>query len=281
MKVTNVSGAVFTIERGAGATTAAAHSNAAAIKAILAAEDLDQMRQDMSRKGTYTALQAVTDMKAGDRWKLTDSPYSEAYYDGSNWLYFCDGIQMTLPDATGFSWDNQGNASRSLTNGYELVSVTAAGDGPQDISVRYKTAPTAPYTVTACWNPTLNNKGQTVGLIFRDSASGKIMSLAVGHGQGDVNPILFVEYFTSSSAYSSTPATEVPHGVPTIQRIWIRIEDDNTNRKYYASADGITFDEFYSEGRTTQFTADQVGWFIRNYNSGNEFHANLLHWEEA
>ena len=41
---------------------------------------------------------------------------------------------------------------------------------------------------------------------------------------------------------------------------WFRIRDDNTNRYYETSLNGLDWATLSSEARTTFLTADQIGW---------------------
>jgi hypothetical protein len=66
--------------------------------------------------------------------------------------------------------------------------------------------------------------------------------------------------------------------------LWLKIEDDNTNLKFYMSADGVEWIQAGSIGRTA-FTAapDTVFWHGNNVGSGGgaDLLVRLVHWSRA
>ena len=90
--------------------------------------------------------------------------------------------------------------------------------------------------------------------------------------------------FTNSTTFLTTL-----HGVQNLlfvgKYIWFKIEDDNTNIKFYIGFDGVEWIQIASESRTTFFTTtgpDQVCWGINNQGSTDrQMLARLLHWSRA
>ncbi len=66
--------------------------------------------------------------------------------------------------------------------------------------------------------------------------------------------------------------------------IWFKIEDDNTNLKFYVSADGLEFVLWKSMARGSFMTGgpDEVFWGGNNANNGdNEALVRLVHWSRS
>ncbi len=69
-------------------------------------------------------------------------------------------------------------------------------------------------------------------------------------------------------------------GVPE----WLQISDDGTNRIYRISVDGLNWSQYYTEVRTANFTADEVGWFCNPLggNSVNvDVYTTLFSWKQT
>ena len=65
--------------------------------------------------------------------------------------------------------------------------------------------------------------------------------------------------------------------------LWIKYEDDNTNRKISISADGYSWSQIVSLSRTDYLTPTQIGIFIYGYQStpAQNQGATFLHWKEC
>jgi hypothetical protein len=61
---------------------------------------------------------------------------------------------------------------------------------------------------------------------------------------------------------------------------WLQISDDGSDRFYRISSNGVTWLQVYTEGRTTYFTADQVGFGINRRTAGTPI-LTLLSWDET
>ena len=61
----------------------------------------------------------------------------------------------------------------------------------------------------------------------------------------------------------------------------MQLEDNNTNRLWKYSADGLHWIQVYSESRTSFITPDEIGFYVEE--SGNAYSAamTLLSWVEA
>jgi hypothetical protein len=150
-------------------------------------------------------------------------------------------------------------------------------------------APTAPYSITIGMIPTLNGDGSGVnenpfaGLFWRESGSDKFAAFALLLVDGGFNPPQLASYkFTNATTFSAGYATYEPKLIPyNGGLIWLRIEDNNTNRICSYSVDGVTFIEFHSVTRLDFLTPDKVGIFINSNTNGRTSYAAFVSWLEA
>jgi hypothetical protein len=63
--------------------------------------------------------------------------------------------------------------------------------------------------------------------------------------------------------------------------LWLRLEDDGTNRKAHYSIDGQVFRLLHSVGRTDYLTADEIGFCWEGNHASATFNGRLLSWKEA
>ena len=87
---------------------------------------------------------------AGQIYKLTDSIYTDAVYNGTSWTYLINGIQCIPPVSANFSWQNQGTGGTITTShgGDLLMSQLGSGGWPSNqVICRYYNYPTPPFTV--------------------------------------------------------------------------------------------------------------------------------------
>lgn len=210
---------------------------------------------------------------AGDLWLPSDSFYL-LRYTGAAWVPWGPIFPHTMPDNTAFAWINQGAASVDATKGgIYLLAPALAGT---NLKIRKKAAPGTPYTITACFLPQLYAVNyQQAGLLFRESGSGKLATVAMTYSSGWKLP---VEKFTNPTTYSANYLT-VDSLDPTT--IWLRIADDGVNRICSWSMDGQFWMQIHSVGRADFLTADEVGFFTCPTNATWPSAMTLLSWQEA
>ena len=206
-------------------------------------------------------------------------------YSGAVWDPWGPLYPLKKPVNANYSWGNQGAASVVDTNGGILLTGPAgAGD---NLRVRYKTAPSVPYTVTVYLEPLTGDQssanGATFGVGFRQSIDGKLHLLMLRQNSaGSLFSIKFTNETTFSATYTS--ATFSTLNVNQFPIKWLRIQDDNTSRKLFWSTDGFTWVEFHSIGRTDFLTADQILFFVNANDTGGAGTAptsvRLLSWLE-
>jgi hypothetical protein len=212
---------------------------------------------------------------SGDLDLYTNSFYISRY-SGSAWVPWGPIFPCTEPSLASITtWVNQGGASVTTTNGgIFLLGPATAG---VSLRCRVKTAPSTPYTVTALIVPSLMAVDfMGCGLVFRESGSGKMASIAFVHNTTwgiDVNK--WTDATTFSAQYVSGPFQSLP------SYMFFRIADDGANRISSISTDGINFRVIHTVARTDFLTADQVGFFVNCQETTWDAGMTLLSWKEA
>ena len=221
--------------------------------------------------GTYASKPGAP--STGDIHFLTDSFYNVLYYNGASWDHFKDGKLLTPPNDAAFSWHNQGDASVDSTNGGVHLNVPAVT--PQEIRGRIIAAPSTPYVITAAMLPTIPGSNyHGCALFWLQSADGKIVTLRLfGQAGGSVMSVTKegVAHYVSlrSDILMSSPL------------LFLRIEDDGTNRKCHFSGDGINFVQIHSVSRTDYLTADYLGWCGIMDAATLDLGVTLIHWKQT
>jgi hypothetical protein len=284
-KVTARTGTTLTVTGAQFNTAASDHASGAVIKgSIMGKAAFEEQQQNIIlTPNTYANLPAAS--LAGRIYYPTDSPYGPLIDDGSNWDHFLPLFGEATPPVDGdYSWANQGGASVSTTNGG--IILTAPAVAGQNMRVRYKSSPAAPYVLTAAFQfqgtPAAANAA--AGILFRQASDGKLHALHIT--VIDSNGSVWVRRWTDPSTFDSTDfQTDSEVALAAFSRasslVWMRIEDDNTDRKFYMSGDGRNWIELYSVGRTTFLTADQIGFWAESGQTTAPAIMWLLHWKET
>ncbi|MCA9915037.1 MAG: hypothetical protein KC496_16900, partial [Anaerolineae bacterium] len=220
----------------------------------------------------------TSDVGEGDLFLPTDA-FGIERRTACDWQVWGPIYPLTAPDLTGFSWVNQGDAS-AVQSGASIY-MEAPKKTSDNLRLLVMSAPSTPYTITIhfqalMWHAFKN----AVGLVWRNSSSGKVVTL----GCVSSNAASAVGYFTEIHRYNSPTSwnsTIADFDMPGIFP-WLRIEDDGTNRKSYVSINGQNWIEINSISRTDFITPDQVGFFINPQDSasdGDDVALHLLSWE--
>jgi len=217
---------------------------------------------------------------SGDLDLYSDAPYV-ARYSGSAWIPFGPVWPLTLPSDSGFSWDNQGGATLSTANGMLVVTVpAAAGD---NLRVRYKTAPSTPYTITALFIGTPRPVNfNAFGLVFRQGSDGKIVTFGVCGNTGNITGYSLSAFkYNSATSFNAVYISSTGYGFPFGGSIWLRVTDNGTNRICSVSYDGFTFEQIQSISRTDFLTADQIGFYGSAENGTYGLVTSVVSWKET
>ena len=210
---------------------------------------------------------------AGKVCATTDSLYT-LIGNGSTWAHYYLGTAMTAPPTASWSWDNQGTGTETQAGGYLYLLAPAAAGG--NTRVRYRTSPSAPWTLTACIIPAMVNlSNQQVGIGVRGSAAGKLYLF--GPAATATANLMQVVKMTNSTTWSSTPYSQAV----TLQNrpVWLRIQDNNTNLLMSFSNDGLNFTQVYSETRAAFLTPDQLIYFSDTQSTSLSAANTLLSWK--
>jgi hypothetical protein len=167
-------------------------------------------------------------------------------------------VNDTKPLSSAFSWDNQGG---SVTHDQSDRLVVEVPDSYVSVVSRMlkQAALTAPYTVQVGGHlngAILGNNGCILYAMLRESGSGKLVGAGACLGNGTF--LVRRDFWNSSSSYSAgSMSTNLSPGSGS--KLWLRITDDGTNRKFYHSVNGKDFFLFGSEASNTTITPDEVG----------------------
>lgn len=210
---------------------------------------------------------------SGDLY-LPNNGFAIERYSGSAWVPWGPLFPLTAPINGDFAWVNQGGASVSTTSGG--VTLIAPANSGNNMRIRKKAVPTAPYSVTIGFIPHLQTS-QDMGLVLRASGSGNLIRW-VANNNGGLSWI--VQRFNSPSSFNSTIAT-LSTPISPLSLAWLRITDNNTNRIFSVSYDGQTWLDALSESRTAFITPDEIGFFVEEAGNSVQSAMTLLHWKEA
>ncbi|KKN66970.1 hypothetical protein LCGC14_0466500 [marine sediment metagenome] len=195
---------------------------------------------------------------------------------GAAWIPWGPLFPFVAPVNGDFAWINQGTGSVDVDGGgIYLLAPTLAGD---NLRIRKKTIPSVPYVITVAFMPhgyKVNYSG--VGIGFRQSSDGKLHTF---HLSISVNSIASIK-FTNPTTWSATYLEQEIVQAGSSPVMWLRIEDNNTNRKCHWSVDGRHWFEFHSVGRTDFLTADEIFFFTNSNNATYPTAMTLLSWAET
>lgn len=270
--VTGVSSNTFTVTRGVEGTTAAAHADGATVTQVLSSGGLVGVAGSISLSGVVANLPAAGVV---GRTYLPDNGFGIYQDTGNAWSVFGPVSRIVPPDDSLFSWVNQVSGTISSTNGAPFLRVNATGvDG---VHARVKSIPSAPYTITMGFVPMqLFADFSTLGLALRESGTGKILTMGIvantfyqSGGGTQTRRGIQVETWGSPTSGGATYGTS-PAGVFATDWscgpcMWFQISDDSTNLKFRISNDGVNFQQIFSVANHSFLTADQYGFFVRNF----------------
>lgn len=168
------------------------------------------------------------------------------------------------------------------------MQTTGLGTG-EDTALVVKSIPAAPYTITAAllfygeWNLSIG------GAAYNSCAAGLAVKNSGGAGiklltrRPDSNPQVYqnVRNMTAHNTAAGSPDLSLVTVYTVSPVVWIRIKDDNTNRTYAWSSDGVNFIQGLSEARATTFTPDQIGLCLWSTGRSNKIVATFVSYQET
>jgi hypothetical protein len=278
--VTSVAGATFTVAaRGTiEGTSAASHSNGAAVTEVLTAGSLSQHHQDRVQRGTFASRPAAG--VTSRIYLCSDCPYI-SYDDGAAWNTYCMGMPVTEPPAVGsFSWINQGAATVTQLGSSGPITLTSITGNANSLNQQIVAAPATPYTITAAFAINLKPNGSNFpsgGIHFSDGTSKSSILQVQTPNLGAAG--WYVTYWSSNTVAASNGYAGT--GIVTGNLMWARVKDDGTNRIYYTSMDGQTFNQVFTEVRTNNFTATNVGFCVNASTDPSLVELTLYSWKQT
>lgn len=235
---------------------------------------------------TFGAYASRPSGNNGDMYKATDMPFTSIKASGS-WQDFFEGWPITKIDNSSFSWVSQ--ESSAITD-YGVLSFLSSGSS--NLHLRKKSAPGTPYTIVCKFrpnlqytvgSPTIGTDYNGWGLAWRESGSGKLVTFCIAHsGSWTVT----VDKQNSTSSYNSNYASNTSYADQMNEDgykpfVCLKIQDNGTNRICSISFDGgNNYTTVHTVGRTDFITADEVGFFIQNFNS-NRIYGEFISWEQS
>lgn len=249
----------LTVVRAYEGTTGASHADGKAITLILTEGSVDQLGKDNVPMWGYASVPPLNKLVADNG--------------------------TTILTASDFTWDNQDTATATDQNGTIVLRLPAAGAG-ENVRVLTRTAPSAPYSYIAAFQACLPNGGsddlQLFGFGFRQNSTGKLNAIAMNVGDSGSAKLAVYAWTDPTTFDTSDRGRELCGCFGSV--VWFKIEDDNTNLKFYIGMDGVEWILIKSVPRTTHMSGgpDEVCFVGNNVNNADtEGLVRLVHWSRA
>lgn len=176
------------------------------------------------------------------------------------------------PDADAFSWVNQGGAT--LSTDYNALYLLAPAASGANLRILEQALPDPPWTCVAYLLPELHGQNfAKCGLVLGNS--GNNFKVIFGPGWSTTARVQ-IQSYNSPGAYVSN-YLDAPMMFPYPP--WWRIIDDGANRHYATSVSGRHWKHHLTHSRTTQVTANTIGFFAESNNSTWPAGVLLVSWE--
>lgn len=211
----------------------------------------------------------------GDADLYTNGAGQITRYSGSAWVPWGPMFAFTAPDNSAFSWANQGGASVDTTNGGIYMTGTAGGN---NIRYRFYTAPSTPYTIILALFPVLTLADfMQCGFSWSDGT--KYVNFGPAAAASSTSG-LAVSKWTNATTFSADYLS--PLGISTQSPLlFLKAQDNGTNRICSWSMDGQHWIQLHSIGRTDFLTASRVGFYTNGSNATWAPAMMLLSWAQS
>ncbi len=225
--------------------------------------------------GVYSGRAAAG--SAGALFFPTDG-YTVQRDTGAAWVHFGPLYYLNQTKVVSdFAWINQGGATATNSKGSIIMNV--AGSVGSSIRLLKRTAPATPWTLTVAGILTgIGDNSIRMGVCYRQSSDGKLVYVAAGYAASAFKMESYK--FTNPTTYAGATYFSYNY-LPFGGLIWLRIEDNGTNRITSTSADGQNWLALHTVGRTDFLTADEFGIAIDCNNAGLGTTGNFMHYVEA
>ena len=216
-----------------------------------------------SLSGTLAARPAAA---AGNTGQLYFANDSSLFFrsTGAAWQSFFGPVwHLTTPALGDYTWVNQGTSSVSDSQGYPIMTVTAQSYPNLRMLVRSLPAASGYTITTAIWSPVVRDYASTFyGVCLYDSAGGKLVTLRVMPGDNRIAMTRWNSVSSLDGDYTILVENTTLQTTPVV--LWVKIQDNTTDRIVSVSRDGFNWSVFYSVGRTNFVTPDRFGFFVNH-----------------
>lgn len=269
----------WTIQRGVEGTTAASHANGATVTHVLTAAGLIGVAGSILISGNFASQPA-----AGVTGRVQIPTDGMALYreDGNTWSPWGPLFPFVSPNNSLYSWVNQGSATIGTAGGTLFLEQVANGGASNNIAARVKSIPSAPYTVNMAFLPMMPQSNFIdCGMILRNSGSGDLITFGIAANTGlssfvVIDVVKYTSPTSSGSVYTTSPSLILAPSWQAGPCMFFQIHDDNTNRTYGVSNDGVNFSTILSTSRTDFITPDQIGFYVNVNNATFNAGINIL-----
>lgn len=195
-----------------------------------------------------------------------------------------DGV--TVLDSSDFTWVNQGGASATDQSGTIVTRHPVTAASAYQVRALARTAPATPYSYIAALRmvaPSGTGSGEARAVFgFRKNSTGLMTIITFSAVKlSGAHKIAVLNFTDPNNVFNAARAeTFMCINTPVI---WLKIEDDGTNLKYYVG-DGLAWILLVSVVRTVFITGgpDEILWGGLNHdNIETELLSRLVHWSRA
>lgn len=215
-----------------------------------------------SVRGPYSSLPTCDSSRTGQTYRLTDRglAYRDSQCDGSSWQwYLFGGLPIILPPILS-NWTDVNTFGCADVSG--TLTCSPAAPGSQTFRTLLKAVPAAPFTVEIAFNATMNNVNDGCGLMISDgtATSSKIQYLHMVADAGSKSNQYYIQHWSTYTSFGGQdyPSAGGASGGPNGPNLF-RYRDDNTNRNWEVQTGSGSWLTLYSEARTANFTATNIG----------------------
>lgn len=158
-------------------------------------------------------------------------------------------------------------------DGVEGMCISSSSTGSPKTRGRFKPAFASNKTYTAKIVNVSGNSTTGVGMMLRDTASGRFIKFII---EGDK---INVSRWSTDDAWASTTISEdIIHN----DVVWLQVEDDGTDFIFKVSAGGGAWITILTESRTVYLAApDEIGFGVEAGQAGRLYNLGVLHYTEV
>ncbi len=178
------------------------------------------------------------------------------------------------PTVASLTWVNQSTSTAvDASNGIFLHQPFGS---TQFIAALVQTLPAAPYTATfGIMANIFQVNFNTLGIVVTDGT--KIESFFVGWNGSTI--LYGVNDWNSATSFNAGVLNSSGIAAFLGPVLWLRIQDDSTNRIWTFSIDGFNFEPFKTVGRTTFLTATKVGIGANAQSTSSDVYFTCVSWK--